>query len=51
MEWVILHGGHAHSGASEWLGPILLGAGIGTALIARWVGRMRRRPPHDDEPI
>jgi hypothetical protein len=48
----ILHGFHAAHGGSEWLLPLMLGAGIGTALIARWIGHLLRGGPTDhDEPI
>jgi hypothetical protein len=48
----LLHGFHtAHSG-SEWLLPLMLAAGIGTVLLARWIGRLFRGGASDhDEPI
>jgi hypothetical protein len=48
----LLHGFHvAHSG-QEWLLPLMLLAGLGTALLARWLGRLFRGSPADhDEPI
>src|SRR5262249_466371 len=50
MECVVLHGGHVHNGASEWLWPILLGTGIGPALIAPCLARRRPPPPHPPPP-
>jgi hypothetical protein len=48
----VLHGFHTAHGANEWLLPLLLGAGIGTVLLARWLGRLFRGGPTDhDEPI
>ncbi len=48
----ILHGFHtAHSG-QEWMLPLILVGGAGTALLARWLGRLFRGGPSDhDEPI
>lgn len=48
----LLHGFHsAHSGR-EWTLPLMLIAGVGTILLARWLGRFLRRAPSDhDEPI
>ncbi len=48
----ILHGYHGAPGVSEWLMLLLPAAGIGTALAARWLGRLFRGDPSDrDEPI
>jgi hypothetical protein len=48
----ILHGFHAAHSGREWLLPVMLIAGTGTALLARWLGRMLRGGPDDhDEPI
>ena len=48
----VLHGIHAAPGISEWLLPLTLVAGVGTVLIARWLGRLLRGGPTDhDEPI
>jgi hypothetical protein len=48
----LLHGFHtAHSGR-EWMLPLIMLAGMGTALAARWLGRFIRHAPSDhDEPI
>ncbi len=48
---MLLHGFHtAHSG-HEWLLPIMLAAGMGVALAARWLTRRGRAPSDDDEPV
>jgi hypothetical protein len=48
----LLHGFHAAHGADEWILPLMLLGGLGTALLARWAGRLLRGGPADhDEPI
>jgi hypothetical protein len=48
----VLHGFHTAHGGREWLLPLMLLAGLGTALLARWLGRFfRHAPPDHDEPI
>jgi hypothetical protein len=48
----VLHGFHTAHNGSEWLLPLLLLAGTGTALLARWLSRLFRGGPSDhDEPI
>jgi hypothetical protein len=48
----ILHGFGTETGGREWLLPIMLVAGLGTALVARWLASLRRGSPADhDEPI
>ncbi|MGE0539693.1 MAG: hypothetical protein AB7R89_05900 [Dehalococcoidia bacterium] len=49
---VVLHGFHAAHSGREWMLPLILVAGIGTALLARWISRFFRRSPSDhDEPV
>lgn len=47
-----LHGfGTAQSGR-EWLLPVMLAAGTGTAAFGKWLLRRRRSdPPEHDEPV
>ncbi len=48
----LLHSFHAAHGGSEWMLPLILLAGLGTALLARWFGRFFRHAPTDhDEPV
>ena len=52
MIWLVLHGVHGAGGAQEWLLPLIVAAGLGAALLGRWIGRWRRHGPSDhDEPI
>ena len=52
MIWPVLHGVHGAGGAQEWLLPLIFAAGLGAALLGRWIGRWRRHGPSDhDEPI
>jgi hypothetical protein len=47
-----LHGFHAVHSDREWMLPLILLAGVGTVLLARWLGRFFRRSPSDhDEPV
>jgi hypothetical protein len=48
----ILHGFHAAHSGREWLLPLMLFAGVGTVLLARWLTRFFRAKPADhDEPV
>lgn len=48
----LLHGFHAAQGGREWMLPLILLARLGTALLARWLGRFFRHTPADhDEPV
>lgn len=48
----ILHGFHAAHSSREWLLPLMLFAGVGTVLLARWLTRFfRARPSDHDEPV
>ena len=48
----LLHGFHNGNSGHEWVLPLILLGGTGTALIARWLGRMLRGDPSDhDEPV
>jgi hypothetical protein len=48
---VLLHAFHAAHSGREWLLPIMLVAGMGVALTARWLARRGRLPRDDDEPV
>jgi hypothetical protein len=49
---IVLHGFHAAHSGREWMLPLILVAGVGTVVLARWLGRFFRRSPSDhDEPV
>jgi hypothetical protein len=48
----VLHGFHAAHSGREWMLTLILLAGVGTVLLARWIGRFFRRSHSDhDEPV
>jgi hypothetical protein len=52
VEPLVLHGFHAAHSGREWMLPLILVAGMGTAFLARWASRFFRRLPSDhDEPV